>query len=189
MLTSYCLVNQRQINTTEYQTLSIKMNTSYVCGSAYVHWVFFTSPPSSILRPSPGPHLGKTNTQKLVMIFSGWWASSWLHRLLSYSSVLSNFSAVNVHCVEREEQKKYRRGESFPNSPGHQALTGVMIKGKRLRIRRVGLGGRWAENSKASSTMITETLGSEGSSLKEVFRSEWNGQRQPRHNWSCPWTQ
>lgn len=135
-------------------------------------------------------HILERQTPKvLVMIFSGWWAPSWLHRLLSYSSVLSDFSAVNVHCVEREEQKKYRRGESFPNSPGHQALTGVMIKGKRLRIRRVGLGGRWAENSKASSTMITETLGSEGSSLKEVFRSEWNGQRQPRHNWSCPWTQ
>ena len=135
-------------------------------------------------------HIMERQTPKvLVIIFSGWWASSWLHRLLSCSSVFSNFSAVNVHCVEREEQEKYRRGESFPHSPRHQALTGVMIQGKRVGIGRVGLGGRWVENSKASSTMIMETLGSEGSSLKEVFRSEWNGQRQPGHNWSGPWTQ
>lgn len=154
-----------------------------------VHYVFFISPPSSILRPSPGPHHGKTNSKVLMVIFSGCWTPSWLHRLLSYSSVLSTFSAVNVHCVEREEQKKYRRGESFPHSPRHQALTGVMIRGKRVGIRRAGLGGRWVDNSKASSTMITETLGSEGSSLKEVFRTKWNGPRQPGHNWSCPWTQ
>ena len=144
-------------------------------------------PPLAVYYGHLRVHIMERQTAKVLMvIFSGCWTSSWLHRLLSYSSVLSNFSAVNVHCVEREEQKKYRRGESFPHSPRHQALTGVMIRGKRVGIRRVGLGGRWVENSKASSTMITETLGSEGSSLKEVFRTEWNGPRQPGHNWSCP---